>query len=93
MSEQLPNDGSTGDLNRIVHSGPSLGYIAIETVQGDMVASAIITFDHQEVGALLNSETGSENAEEAYLTDLDDDQKQLLEDMQQWRQDPNIDFA
>jgi alpha-D-ribose 1-methylphosphonate 5-triphosphate diphosphatase PhnM len=99
MSEMY-DGGSMDDMDvverglRIAsHGDAMMGQIVMQTHDGEFVAGAPVTLDHQTVGAMLRSDTGTLQAENLLHTDLSDEQKQLLEDMKRWNDDPEIDFA
>ena len=99
MGERI-HHGSMDDLEAqeinlamMTHNGTDTGNLVLQTEGGNLVAVASITYDHSQVGALLNPNAGLDVANELLYSDLDESQQKLLADMEDWRANDEIDFA
>ena len=65
----------------IAHGGPSMGHVVMRSVEGDILTTTDITYDHQEIGGLVRDDRGMEALDEVLYTNLDAEQQRIYDEL------------
>jgi hypothetical protein len=76
------------------HADSMMGQIVMQSIEGEIIASQPITFDHQKVATMLNpdADRGFSQLEDALYKDLSDEQTATLKQIQDAINNPDVDL-
>lgn len=81
-------------LLSVTHEGPNIGYVTMASDKGDIIAVSGITYDHTQVGDMLNqdSDRGVLRADAVFYENISPQQQAIRRLIQEAREDPEIDL-